>query len=309
MPANLYANALVEAFNGSLALIPVSPPQAPSVTPEGTTGSTTYEYVITALLVDAETTPSPIGSTTTGNATLSATNYNAISWAGVVGASSYNVYRLTAGVFELIGNTTATTFDDTGQAPSTQNPPTTNGTSNPVYFALVDSTYVPSLTSNSLWQSGEPPAEYEVSGPGYTAGGVLLSNPALTLTPASDWSIAWAASTTYAVGTVIAVGSLLYRVIVAGTSGSTAPTWSTVEGETTVDGGVTWTTLGDAVLVFTSGPASWNNLTVEAAYGVIYADPYLLVLETFSNPISTTDQDLTIEPDPNLGWFCFSPPS
>lgn len=58
---------------------------------------------------------------------------------------------------------------------------------------------------------------------------------------------AWAASTAYALGdfvrpTSIADGSLfVYECTVAGTSGTTEPTWPTVDGQTVVDGSVTWT--------------------------------------------------------------------
>lgn len=58
-------------------------PGAPTVTPEGTPGTTTYDYEITAENVYGETVASAVGATTTGNATLSTTNYNALSWAAV----------------------------------------------------------------------------------------------------------------------------------------------------------------------------------------------------------------------------------
>jgi len=103
-------------------------PSTPTVTPEGATGASSWQYVVTALNAVGETTPSGIGVTTSGVTALSTTDYNAIAWAAVTDASSYNVYRLTAGVFELIGNTTGTTFDDTGQNPTAQNPPASNGT-------------------------------------------------------------------------------------------------------------------------------------------------------------------------------------
>lgn len=54
----------------------------------------------------------------------------------------------------------------------------------------------------------------------------------------------WSPSTAYAVGTVVApdtVTGLLYRCTTAGTSGATAPTWPTIQGNTVSDNGLVWT--------------------------------------------------------------------
>lgn len=58
-------------------------PNTPTVTPEGTTGSTTYSYEVVATNAYGSTKPSTAGSTTTGNATLSSTNYNRVAWSAV----------------------------------------------------------------------------------------------------------------------------------------------------------------------------------------------------------------------------------
>jgi len=82
--------ATVESVQGGL-----SAPSAPTVTPEGTTGSTTYAYEVTASNAVGQTTPSASGSTTTGNATLSSTDYNLVSWPAVplaAGSSGNLVY-------------------------------------------------------------------------------------------------------------------------------------------------------------------------------------------------------------------------
>lgn len=70
--------ATVKTANGEL-----TPPSTPTVTPEGTTGSTTYSYEVVATNAYGSTKPSTSGSTTTGNATLSSTNYNRVAWGGV----------------------------------------------------------------------------------------------------------------------------------------------------------------------------------------------------------------------------------
>ncbi len=55
---------------------------APTVTPEGTAGTTTYNYQMAAQSM-GQVVPSAVGSTTTGNATLNSTNYILISWSAV----------------------------------------------------------------------------------------------------------------------------------------------------------------------------------------------------------------------------------
>jgi hypothetical protein len=53
-------------------------------------------FTESALLVGGVEQPAGLElSTATSNATLSATNYNVVSWSAVTGATSYNVYRST----------------------------------------------------------------------------------------------------------------------------------------------------------------------------------------------------------------------
>lgn len=107
-----------------------APPGPLTITQAGTAGSTAYSYQVTAVNAAGETTVSPTGTTFTGNATLSATNYNTISWAAVTGAVSYNVYKLVSGVFVLLANTASTSYNDEGASTSATNPPTVNTTAN-----------------------------------------------------------------------------------------------------------------------------------------------------------------------------------
>ncbi|MBT9171431.1 MAG: hypothetical protein DDT18_01807 [Actinobacteria bacterium] len=100
----------------------MSTPGAPTVTPQGITGTTTWGYRITARSSVGETLASTEGRTTTGNAILGATNFNRVAWTAVDGAVDYRIYRTTAGgtpsTTGLIGTTTSLTFDDTGLAAS-----------------------------------------------------------------------------------------------------------------------------------------------------------------------------------------------
>jgi len=87
----------------------------------------TYNYYIVAEdSLGRKTLVSPVGSTATGNATLSATNYNKIDWTAVVGAVKYYVLKGTTGT--LLGISTTNTLNDIGQTTSIFTPPTRNTT-------------------------------------------------------------------------------------------------------------------------------------------------------------------------------------
>ena len=97
----------------------ISAPGIPVVTPQGTTGATTYGYRIVARTTGTapgtgQTTPGTGGTTATGNATLSVTNFNRVTWTAVSGASSYDVYGRTSGSELFMANVATPTFDDTG---------------------------------------------------------------------------------------------------------------------------------------------------------------------------------------------------
>ena len=108
----------------------LSTPGAPTVTATGTTGATTWTYKIVAYKSDGSRTPvGAAGSTATGNATLDVTNYNALTWTAVTGASSYYVYRTAAGgtpsTTGYVATTTTNAYNDTGAAGDTTTAPTT----------------------------------------------------------------------------------------------------------------------------------------------------------------------------------------
>ncbi len=71
----------------------------------------------------------------------------------------------------------------------------------------------------------------------------------------------WQASHSYTVGSLVLDSSgNTQRCVVAGTSGASAPSWSTTVGGSTTDGGVTWTlvALGAAAITGTTPPV-WNT--------------------------------------------------
>jgi len=92
-------------------------PMAPSVSTVGTAGSTTYQYVVVAKDANGDACPFQLAAgTALGNATLSSTNYNVVSWTAVTGATSYDVYRIASSlstpVVGKLANTISTSFND-----------------------------------------------------------------------------------------------------------------------------------------------------------------------------------------------------
>jgi len=84
-------------IKGGLILRPMDTPAAPTVSVQGTTGSTTWAYKVTAISQSGETMPSSATQVTNGNATLSSSNFNRVSWTTLQDAIGYKVYRSTAG--------------------------------------------------------------------------------------------------------------------------------------------------------------------------------------------------------------------
>ena len=110
--------------------IPDTLAPAPTVANIGVAGTTTYSYTVGALTAVGETLPGVAGTTATGNAALTAANYNLLTIPATARAASYNVYR--AGL--LIGSVGATTaggsatFKDIGQPVVSGVPATVNMT-------------------------------------------------------------------------------------------------------------------------------------------------------------------------------------
>lgn len=93
-----------------------------SVSNQGVAGATTYTYVIVP-----ETTAGLKGvassniTTATGNATLTGSNFNRLTWTRKLGVANYYIYRTVGGgstgiIGSVAGNAAAMQFDDTGLA-------------------------------------------------------------------------------------------------------------------------------------------------------------------------------------------------
>lgn len=114
----------------------LSDPSAPTIAPQGTTGATAYSYKVVALHAHGQTAASSAGSTATGNATLSSTNFNRLTWTAVTGATAYKLFRTaaggssptTTGLIGIVGDVAQ--FDDTGLAGDSATAPTANTSGN-----------------------------------------------------------------------------------------------------------------------------------------------------------------------------------
>lgn len=109
-------------------------PSTPVVTNGGTPGSTTYSYQVVCTqdglaASNYHSAPSATGTTTTGNATLSNTNYNLLTGYDdtLYGYRGCNVYRTAGGATQgLIATNVGKAFRDTGLAGNGATPPSTN---------------------------------------------------------------------------------------------------------------------------------------------------------------------------------------
>lgn len=146
-------------------------------------------------------------------------------------------------------------------------------TADTVKIALLDNTYT-YADANQYWDSGGTGVGTdEVTGTGYTAGGITLANKAVTLVDSGS-ATAWAATTAYAVGDIVrkvADNGHIYRCISAGTSGGSEPAWSTATGVDVTDNTVTWEEAGSGFVKFDNTvEPEWTSSTITARYAVVY---------------------------------------
>lgn len=127
-------------------------PSAPTITPVGTTGATAYSYKVVAMHVAGTSAASAAGSTATGNATLTAANYNRVVWAAVTNATAYLVYRTvggaTLGLIGVVGSVLE--LDDTGLTGDLSTAPTAN-TSGGTYWSSQELIDIMRKGATDLW--------------------------------------------------------------------------------------------------------------------------------------------------------------
>lgn len=140
--------------------------------------------------------------------------------------------------------------------------------SDSIKTTLHTSTYTPNLDTHAYVSDL---TNELAAGSGYSTGGVTLASATVTYTAANSWGTPRANSTAYALGAIIRPASangFLYRVVVAGTTGSGLPTFPTVLGTTVADGTATLACVGSGIIVLTAATASWSTASFT---GVRYA--------------------------------------
>ncbi len=128
----------------------ISVPSSATATPTGTAGTTTITYAVAALDGAGGVTASFSFSTTTANATLSATNYVALSVTAVTSATGYAWWRTSTNgtsptTTGFIGWTSGTTLDDTGI--SVHTPPIVTGITSTAPSSATADTLVTTVAS------------------------------------------------------------------------------------------------------------------------------------------------------------------
>lgn len=119
----------------------LSTPGSITITNQGSAGASTWTYKLVAVDSAGNTTQAGSSSSTaTGNATLTGSNFNRLTWTAVTGAVGYWIFRTavatsptTTGRIATLG--AVTTFDDTAIAGDSTTAPTSNttGLTNPFW--------------------------------------------------------------------------------------------------------------------------------------------------------------------------------
>ena len=120
------------------------------------------------------------------------------------------------------------------------------------------------------------------AGGGYTAGtasggGLAIASPTVTHTAANSWGVSRANSTAYAVDDVVRPSTgngFLYRCAVAGTSHTSPPTFGTVLGRETAEGGgtVVWECVGTGAIVLGCTDPTWSSFTAGPCRYAVLSD-------------------------------------
>ena len=77
-----------------------------------------------------------------------------------------------------------------------------------IYVALVTSSYTPNIGTDTYWST---PQAYEVTGAGYTAGGLILTGQSVTQDNTNNRAVFTAGNTTWTSSTVTARYAVIYK--------------------------------------------------------------------------------------------------
>lgn len=168
-----------------LAYLATSP--TPTVASQGTTGSTTYTYKVVPRTLIGPAVAGTAGAATDGNATLSGTNFQRITWSAVATAVEYEIWKLNGSTYELLVVVDAgtLTYDDTGAVTTStaRAIPSTNESGYALTFgasdvdifqaidAIIEEPTDTVATSGMRWRFDVPTAKRQ-----YNGGGAPLSS-------------------------------------------------------------------------------------------------------------------------------------
>lgn len=188
-----------------------------------------------------------------------------------------------------------------------------NWASDSIKMALLTSSASPNLSS---WVHYSDLTNEVANANGYSTGGVALATKTHTVTTANSWATTRANTTSQNYGDVVrpaTANGYLYMCSTPGTTGSSAPSFPTVVGQTVTDGTAVWTCIGESITVWSSASPSWSTASISAQYAVIYdaqsgtgATEPLLALINFGSAVTSTNGTFTV-PVPTLGWFWLAP--
>lgn len=180
---NLGVAALMTPLSGGLTTYPLTwGTNTVSASVIGTAGSTSYTYVVVAA-TSVGGAPSPSVATATGNAVLTSTNYNKLSWYPIPGPAEYCIYRSASGGTPsstgLLGCVSASTlgsgmsggytFSDTGLTADGSTTPTTNTADGRISIAAQYITTVATGTPPLVVNSTTPVPNLSILGNAATA--------------------------------------------------------------------------------------------------------------------------------------------
>ena len=150
----LSENAALQNIRVPGPVTQLAAPAAPTITTSGTAGSTTYTYYLVCHdRYGGSTVPSGAGSTGTGNASLSASNYNVVTIPGELGCTTWDVLSPDTAHSVALA-VPGPTFNDMGAGNSPYTTPTLNTTAADSYlFSSPNTTAVPTVPNVPSWQS------------------------------------------------------------------------------------------------------------------------------------------------------------
>ncbi len=251
---------------GSLDILALSNPSAPTITTHGTAGSTSYSYVVIALQADGSTTAaSSAGSTATGNATLSSSNYNIVTWTAVPMAVSYSVYRTSGGATQgkIASGLTSLSVNDTGLTGDGTTAPSTNTTGSLTANGNVN------LNGTTTLGAGLNLNGQTISGSAALSGQTLSGNATLS-------------------GTITCSGSLAISTPANISFGSGWQTWTPT---ISAAGGMTTSGASGSALYIRIGPWIFFQINYSTTLGGTASNAVI-----FSVPISSSSQGGTVSP-------------